>query len=292
MPNAIHTAIITVTNSLGHGILVSNSFDTFNENNYSFEAEDFDYGGGQYITPWVPDAYADYLGPYPAVTNIDFQHTSLSGEVFIYRTGGIPQDGLNGDDYLRSVFVESGGVDYVLVFFAGGDWANYTRNYPPGNYYAYVRTSGSGPFTMYLDQVTSGAGTTTQTTRRLGTWNAVGLNYTTFNWVPLTDAGLAAPALVKLNGVSTLRLTTAGDCNPNFVMFVPASGITVSATRSANTIVLSFPTQAGVNYRVFYRTSLSTGNWTLLTTVPGNGAVQQVTDSTAGAARFYEVVAP
>jgi hypothetical protein len=292
MPNAMHTAIITVTNSLGHGILVSNRFDTFNETNYSFEAEDFDYGGGQYIANWVPDAYADYNGPFPAVTNIDFQHTSLDGEVFSYRTGGIPQDGLNGDDYLRSVFVDNGAIDYVLVFFAGGDWANYTRNYPTGNYYAYMRTSGSGPFTMYLDQVVSGAGTTSQTTRRLGTWSAVGLNYTTFNWVPLTDAGLVAPVLVKLNGVSTLRITTAGDCNPNFVMFVPTSGITVSATRSAGTIAISFPTQAGANYRVFYRTSLSSGNWVLLATVIGNGGVQQVTDSTAGGTRYYEVVAP
>jgi len=110
--------------------------------------------------------------------------------------------------------------------------------------------------------------------------------------VPLTDAGLAAPALVKLNGVGTLRLTTTGDCNPNFVMFVPASGITLSATRSAGNITLSFPTQAGVDYRVFYRTSLSTGNWVLLTTVPGTGTVQQVSDPATGGPRYYEVVAP
>ena len=47
--NAMHTAIINVTNSLGHGISVTNQFDTFNLTNYLFEAEDFDYNGGQYI---------------------------------------------------------------------------------------------------------------------------------------------------------------------------------------------------------------------------------------------------
>ena len=49
--------------------------------------------------------------------------------------------------------------------------------------------------------------------------------------MPLTDDGLAAPAVVKLNGVTTLRLTTAGNCNPNYFMLVPASGITLTATR-------------------------------------------------------------
>ena len=48
--NAVHTAIITVTNALGHGISVTNQFDTFSQNNFMVEAEDFDYGGGQYIS--------------------------------------------------------------------------------------------------------------------------------------------------------------------------------------------------------------------------------------------------
>ena len=58
--NAMHTAIITVTNSLGHGISVTNHFDTFSQNNSMVEAEDFDYSGGQYISAadWFPDAYA------------------------------------------------------------------------------------------------------------------------------------------------------------------------------------------------------------------------------------------
>jgi hypothetical protein len=291
-PNGIHTAIITVTNSLGHGITVTNNFDTFSENNYMVETEDFDYSGGQFITNYAPDCYADYLGPYPATTNIDYVHTSLSGEVFVYRSVGIPQDSLNGDDYLRQDFRTNGAVDYVLVFFAGGDWANYTRIYPSGSYYVYGRFSGGGPFTMYLDQVVSGQGTTNQTTKRLGTWNATGLNYTTFQWVPLADAGLTAPAIVKLNGTSTLRITTVGFCNPNYFMLVPASGITLTVARSGANIVLSFPTQSGLNYRIFYETSLASGNWNLLTTVPGTGSVVHVNDPITVAPRFYKVVSP
>ena len=283
-----------MTNALGHGIQVTNHFDTFSEANYMVEAEDFDYGGGQYITDWFPDAYADLYGPYPATTNIDFQHISLANEVYQYRAGGIPQDFLGTHDWARSNFVYFGGQDLVLVFFAGTDWANYTRSYPTGNFNVYIRSSGDGAYSMYLDKVVSGAGTANQVTQRLGRFGGFGQSpvYNTYDWVPLTDDGLAAPAVVKLNGVTTLRLTTAGNCNPNYFMLVPAAGITLSAARSGGNLVLSFPTQNGVNYRVFYRNDLTTGNWSLLTSVLGNGAIKSVSDPTTASARFYKVTAP
>jgi len=37
---------------------------------------------------------------------------------------------------------------------------------------------------------------------------------------------------------------------------------------------------------------LSTGSWTLVTTVVGDGTVKQVTDPSTGARRFYKVTAP
>jgi hypothetical protein len=292
LPNATHVAIISVTNALGHGIQVTNRFDTFSEANFMVEAEDFDYEGGQYITDWFPDAYADLYGPYPATTNIDFQHLTLANEVFQYRAVGIPQDFLGTHDYLRSNFVYYGAQDLVLVFFAGNDWANFTRAYPAGSFYAYIRSSGDGPFSMYLDQVVSGAGTASQVTSRLGRFGGVGKDYNTFDWVPLTDDGLAAPAVVRLNGVTTLRLTTGGNCNPNYFMLVPAAGINLTAARSGSNVILSFPSQAGVNYRVYYRTDLLTGPWTLLTTALGNGAVKSVSDPAPGSQRFYKVSAP
>ena len=145
---------------------------------------------------------------------------------------------------------------------------------------------------MYLDQVVGGAGTTHQVTTRLGRFSGVGKNYTTYDWIPLTDDGLAAPAILKLNGATTLRLTTGGNCNPNYFMLVPASGIALRAASSPGNTVLSFPSQNGVNYRVFYRTNLTAGNWTLLTPVLGNGAVKSVNDPATGASRFYKVTAP
>ena len=43
---------------------------------------------------------------------------------------------------------------------------------------------------------------------------------------------------------------------------------------------------------MFYRDALTTGNWTLLTTVLGDGTVKPVSDTPTEDQRFYKVVAP
>jgi hypothetical protein len=292
--NAVHTAIITVTNVLGHGISVTNQFDTFTQNNFMFEAEDFDYNGGQYISPvdWAPDAYAGL----DASPGIDFEHSTIAGELYPYRNG-IPQSLVQ--NYVveaRQEFVNAGASDYQLDWFGIGDWANYTDVYPTGSFFVYVRTAGlSGiPFSMYLSEVVSGAGTTNQVLKPLGQFSSVGINQQSYTWVQLTDAGLVAPAVLKLGGVSTLQMTTTtGDCYPNYFMLVPAAGINLSATASGGNIGISFPTQVGATYRVFYRTNLTTGNWIYLATTLGNGTKVTVIDNpTARGLRFYKVTSP
>jgi hypothetical protein len=288
LPNAMHTAIITVTNSLGNGIRLTNRFDTFSQTNYMVEAEDYDYDGGQFIESWYPEAYL-WQG---AITNIDFEHTPVSpaDEQFNYRVDGIPT-GLTQDS-LRDAFINVGAFDWDLTWFGTGDWINYTRVYPAGNYYVYGRFSGLGNYSMDLEQVISGTGTVNQVTKRLGRWGHLGLGFNVYDWVPLTDDGLTAPVLVQLNGLTTLRMTTGGNSNPNFFMLVPASGISLTAARSGNNVVVSFPSQSGVIYRVFYRENLATGNWSLLTSVLGDGTIKSVNDPATATGRFYKVVAP
>jgi hypothetical protein len=293
--NGIHTAIITVTNSLGHGISVINQFDTFSQNNFMVEAEDFDYGGGQYIpaSDWEPDAY-EGISP-DAIASIDFVHSMIDGELFPYRNG-VPQSLVqNLQVEQRAIFVSFGAFDYQLDNFGIGDWANYSDVYPTGTFNVYVRTAGLGgtPFSMYFDQVVSGTGTTNQVTQRLGQFSAVGINQQTYAWVPLTDGGLVAPVIVKLGGVSTLRITTpTGLCYPNYFMLVPASGITLSATTVGSSVNISLPTQAGATYRVFYRANLTTGNWILLNNLLGDGTRKSVSDPIGASQRFYKVTSP
>ncbi|HUD48535.1 MAG TPA: carbohydrate-binding protein [Candidatus Baltobacteraceae bacterium] len=298
--NAIHTAIISATNSLGHGFLITNQFDTFFPNNYMVQASDFDYNGGQYIPivvtnynypDWYPNAYANF----EATTNIDYQHTTIAGDqsLYVYRPDGIPQE--QGHDYLTTNFVNSGGVEWDLADFGPGDWANYTGDYPTGNFYVYMRTAGLGPFSMYLEQVVSGAGTTNQAIKKLGDWNAVGVNNTTYAWVPLTEDGTGPPIPVSLGGVETLRLTTTtGDCYPNYFMLVPTSGISPSIAKLGANVVVSFPGEAGVTYGVYSRSNLSTGSWNLLTNVVASpiDGVAAVSIALTNTAEFYKVGPP
>jgi hypothetical protein len=286
LPNALHTVVINVTNSLGHGISLTNQFDTFSQNNPMVEAEDFDYGGGKFVSPWMPDAYTGLS----AVTNVDYHHTSVLGEQYNYRPDGLPTE--LAQDYLRQTNILTGAQDYHVAWFAGGDWGNYTRVYPNGNFYVYGRFAGTGTYLMYLDEVIGGWGTTNQATRRLGRWTAFGRGYQIHDWVPLRDEALQATVAISLGGTNALRITTDGYCNPNYFMLVPASGITVKAARSDGNSVLSFATQAGITYWVLYRDDLFSNSWNVLTTVVGDGTNKTVTDSLTKSRRFYKVVVP
>jgi hypothetical protein len=294
--NATHTAIIMATNSLGHGLIVTNQFDTFYPNNYMVQASDFDFNGGQYIPIDVnnynsPDWYPNAFANLEATTNIDFDHTTISSEQYPYRPDGIPQE--QGHDYLTTNFVNFGGIEYDLADFGPGDWANYTGNYPAGNFYIYMRTAGLNAFTMYLEKVISGATTTNQTVTMLGNWSGVGVNNSTYQWVPLTDNGLMGPIAVKLGGIETLRITTpTGDCYPNYFMLVPAAGVELSAIKSGTNASVSFSTQQGVPYRLFSRTALGTGNWTLEAKVLGTGKVETLAIPAGSSTQFFKVTAP
>ena len=105
------------------------------------------------------------------------------------------------------------------------------------------------------------------------------------------DTALGAPVVVSLSGKTTLRLATTGNSNPSFIMLVPASGLNVSTSVSGTNMAISFPSQAGGSYRVFFKTEL-TGNWALLKTVVATGSTTVVTDPIAPGTRFYKVVSP
>ena len=293
--NQMHSVIITVTNSLGHGIGLTNQFDTFTQSNYIVQTEDYDYNGGQFVptADYQPDAYAAFV----SVPEVDFHHTINSGEPtdgsdYQYRQNGIPQESTT--DYYLTYF--NFFQDYNLYWYGGGDWANYTRDYPRGPVNLYVRTAGLGSYTMNLSKVISGFGTTNLVVQPLGQFSSIGgATINTFGWVPLTDAGGVAPVTVDItSGTNTFQiLTPTGNCYPNYFMLVPASSIRLSAAHSGNNINISFLTQTGGVYRVFYRTNLTAGSWTLLNSVLGNGSVQSVADSTAGdSVRFYKVTSP
>jgi len=317
--NQIVSLTITATdaNSLSNG--VSETFDTFSQNNFMIEAVDFDFNSGQFIDSPVPTGDSPGLGneatnsyfnggvnmTNAALFNVDYNGT-YDGENAAQGVYRILDNGVacqpNPGDWRRSIFTNSqvfGGiaVDHNLGYWNGGQWVNYTRTFPTGTYNVYGRLAGgNGPFTnTKLSLVTAGAGTSNQTSQVLGTFsdaNAAGWN--TWHWVPLRDTN-GNTVTLSLGGVQTLKATSGNNLNAHFYMFVPAisTSPTMTASVSGSTISLKFPTVVGHSYTVIWNTTLSGGTWQSLPPSPitGDGTVKTMTDSVSagGPKRFYRL---
>jgi len=229
-PDTIYTAVITATDS-GGAVSSTLTFDTINPNYFTFEAEDFDYGGGQFLDSLPAGSFPNldgYSCPQPACTNfdaiVDIDCNNHSGGGNSYRAN--PLETENEGDVPRYQYSIAGYPDFDIGFNNGGDWGNYTRNYPAGVYNIYLRGSGgNGPQAnaCTIGLVTSGWGTTNQTTNEMGAFSVVGLGWQTYTWCPAigTDGNIVAWAAG--GDQETLRFTVArGNCNENFYLLVPA----------------------------------------------------------------------
>ncbi len=306
LPNTPYVVAISVTDINGNVASASVSFDTFSSSYYTWEAEDFDYNNGQFIDNPQTNAY---LG-FAAGTDVDTHQVNFNANApYLYRTNSLATPGLgNGmatevnGDIQRSQYLGTGFVDYTMGYFSGGantsaSWANYTRHYPAGSYNVYGRlASGGGATTATLSQVTSGWGTTTQTTNFLGNFNVANTGWETYSFVPLRDVSGNLVTLTFSGSTNTLQvgnpLGSGSDINVNFFMLVPASSglITLTATISGGNINISFPTQNGSSYQLLYKNNLTDLSWIPIgSPVPGNGSVQSVGDTVGLSSRFYRV---
>ena len=102
--------------------------------------------------------------------------------------------------------------------------ANY-RDYPNGNYYAYLRYAALEDQTVRLDKVTNNPAQPNQTLQTVGVFNATRTgNENSFRYAPLSDA-LGNLIALNLSGRQTLRLTgveVTGACER--ISCRPASG--------------------------------------------------------------------
>ena len=227
--NQIYSGEITVTNSAGEGMGSPVLFDTFTTNNFTWEAEDFDFNGGQFIDNPVlstnsVDSYFDMVG----VTNVDeyVPNFNPTNQPHLWRANDEVSTALAGDT-ARAQFTAAGIPDYLIGYFNPGNWVNYTRTYPAGTYNVYGRLANGngGTANCSLALVTSGQGTTNQTLTQLGTFQFTSRGWNTFNFVPLTDP-YGNILAVTLNGQTTLRVTSGplgGGINANFFMLVPGT---------------------------------------------------------------------
>ncbi|HWW01470.1 MAG TPA: hypothetical protein VNZ64_17365 [Candidatus Acidoferrum sp.] len=188
--------------------------------------------------------------------------------------------------FAAAALTNSAALNYDIGWLVGGQWMNYTRTYPAGNYFVYGRFAGGAAFQSQLDQITA------TVTNRLGMFSSQGRGWTSYDWTQLVDTN-GQRSTISLGGVSTLRFTSLGGANANFFMLAPAiaapTPVRITATASGANVTMSFPTLSGYNYKVYYRSDLGSATWNLLTMVAGDGSVKSVSDSAAAGNRFYRL---
>jgi hypothetical protein len=296
--NVVYTATISLTSENNETTISTVSFDTVRPA-YIFEAEDFNYGGGQFIDNAQVDAYSNLI----AVVGIDAYDTNFNAAGQIdYRTNGLNTE-VAGD----TPRVSYGGLpDFDVGANAGGNWSDYTRTFPTGVYNIYLRSSSpvGQPGAASISVVTN-ATSADQTTALLGTFSipATG-DYQKYAWAPLKDSD---GNLVQFVGGSqrTLRVTVeGGNYNANYYMLLPAdttlpleppqmmtsvNGGSGGAHLGGN-ITLSFPTLYGYSYYLDYRTNLTQGGWVqLFGPLSGNATPQSFNDTIGSGDRFYRL---
>ena len=226
--NTVYVGQINVTNAAGASVSAPVRFDTFSSNYFAWEAEDFDFGGGQFINNPVistnsPNSYYNQIG----MSNVDEYVGNYSAtQPHPWRTN----DQVSTDvavDTARPQFTAAGISDYEVGYFNPPNWVNYTRVFPAGTYniYARVANGNGGLANCYLAEVTSGQGTTSQTTNLLGVFQFSARGWNSYDFIPLTDPWGNTLA-VTLSGQTTLRVTSGplgGGVNMNFFMLAPGT---------------------------------------------------------------------
>jgi hypothetical protein len=306
-PNTAYTAVITVTDNNNQTHSTTVNFDTFNQNNFTWEAEDYDFdptlspvsngSGLRYIDNPVPTsapAANSYLGQQgDSGTDYSAIFQNILG-TYVYRPFDLVSTEVTGDatrQKYQDARLQGPNPyinDYDVDLFT--NWIDYTRTFPSGNFLVYARLSaGNGAFNLQCAQVTGGAGTSMQVSNVLGNFIGSGTSFATWQYVPLTNATTGSLVILSLGGVETLQMTGDDNENANFFMLVSAVPAITASLSGAN-IILSFPTVSGLNYTVSWKNNLTDPSWTPLgSPMPGNGAAMSVNDSLSHSQRFYRL---
>lgn len=294
-PNSPYVITVSITDANGNTSTASVTFDTMNPNNYTWEAEDFDYTSNGISGLFIDNPQTNAYAGLSDTIGIDSMQVNFGGSE-LYRPNGMDTE-INGDikrpQYLDPNNPQS---DYSIGYFSDGAWANYTRDYPAGTYNVYGRfAAGGGDTDATLSEVTTNWGTVNEVSNLLGTFSIPNSGgWENYQYVPLRDANGNLVNLTLNGSTNTLQLVrptdnpASPDVNVNFMMLVPV--FTTSASRSGTNVVVSFQTMSGFNYQVQYKTNLTDPAWNSLgSAIPGNNALQSVTNPATSITRFYRV---
>ena len=238
--NVVYTGRIGATDSQGRNYSFDFSFDTISEDNFTIEAEDFNFGGGDFIdnptlcrTPGgESDCYFDKVSEAGVDANdsIDDDRPSDSADDFDTFTANAYRFGPGGfrdeqvdtwlsGDRVRSKFTDTGDeeiVDFDVERVSTDEWLNYTRTFEEGVYQILLRGRSRASQTLQLGLVDGGS------VSALGDFvtDVTGSDY----GFPYLRDEAGAIATVELSGEQTLRLTAieADEAiDLNYLMFIP-----------------------------------------------------------------------
>jgi hypothetical protein len=243
-PNIIYSGQLVVSDQAGRSSTNKFSFDTFVESSgVLVEAEDFNFGGGQFTDDPPPGGYFGVAGT-PDVDFFDATDTSFG----VYRASD-PVDTQNATDTLRQKYSAAGANDYQVGLIQTNEWLNYTRTFPTGTFRVFLRGSATAQQQLLLDQVTGDRAQPNQTTALLGTFpvkTTASLN--AYAYAELSDASGNSQS-ISLAGVQTVRLTAPSANNNvqvNFLFFLPSTGAPkLTVQKSANNLVVSWNPPGG-----------------------------------------------
>lgn len=336
--NRIYHAVVRLTETGGKSSTNEFWFDTFTESyltNFAkvVEAEDYNYNSnyisGQYQNDPPPSGYrisdgvqvnghgVGYLD-LTGKANVDFrdQRTTPETEYRDYRFDD-PPGTWSGVWYYRTdagytliktndtIWQKSAALDlpdYHICQTRGGEWLNYTRDFPAGRYHVYLRLSCRNAQDIVFSEVTSDRSQPDQTTVPLGRFRAANTGHLSiFRYFQLVD-NLGNLVALNWSGTKTFRLTMDGPEQDltnnsfvlNYLLFVPAppSPVTlINPNRVGNVFNVSLVSESGVTYTLQYKNTLTDLTWTNSSTVAGDGAVKTLSDTSAQTTRFYRVVA-
>ena len=247
--NRVYDAVIELPGNTA-AVRTEWTFDTFDqtyltsEEAFVIEVEDYNFDGGQFINKPDPSGiketgqavnsstgYLDQSG-LPEVDFFDYESNPGPEEFAALRAfdpvrtqAGSSETGSGEEfsgpdpavnDVVRNIYANLDLPEYQVTDTEGGEWLNYTRDFPAGEYNVYLRAAGRATQEIHLDEVTSDPSKLDQVTRRLGTFTLpnMGMKFN-YRFVALKDEQ-GAMARLTLDGIKTLRITI-GDERENRV---------------------------------------------------------------------------
>lgn len=230
--NDLYTAEIVVTDTGGLSTTNSISFDTISPA-YTWEARDWNYTSngvsGLFIDNPQTNAYAGLVSTAGADFNNPSYDNGANGGPSdggsSYRPQGLETEGC-GDTTRLPYTPYTTNQDYDVGFNNGGNWANYTRHYPPGTYNVFVRASDGNGAQNNAGDISVVVGTASFAASGPYYFSTKSTGWQTYDWYPLVDSSNNPAVLTIPNDgtASTLRLTIdGGSCNENFFMLMPVN---------------------------------------------------------------------